>query len=113
MTDNSALILFFCDSIEKDDLGGDKKDRVGENQVRARVDGSSRENIRCVLLVSNLRTRCFRMHRSRHPCIHVHKKMHVSTTDPLKVNKGQMTLDAEGNDNAGSKYFSRKAHVPS
>eukprot|EP00794_Sanderia_malayensis_P007036 gene7035-7825_t len=31
----------------------------------------------------------------------------------LKVKKGQITFDAEGNDNPRSRYFSRKLHVPS
>ncbi len=31
----------------------------------------------------------------------------------LKVKKGQITFNSEGNDNKKSKYFSRKAHVPS
>ena len=33
--------------------------------------------------------------------------------DHLKVSHGQITFDAEGNDNPKSRYFSRKAHVPS
>ena len=36
-----------------------------------------------------------------------------STLDPLQVNRGQITFDSEGNDQPGSIYFSRKAHVPS
>lgn len=32
--------------------------------------------------------------------------------DPLKVNKGQVTFDAEGNDVATSQYFSRTIHWP-
>lgn len=32
--------------------------------------------------------------------------------DPLKVNKGQITFDAEGNDTATSAYFSRTIHWP-
>ncbi|XP_065058978.1 uncharacterized protein LOC135686636 [Rhopilema esculentum] len=31
----------------------------------------------------------------------------------LKVDEGQVTFDAEGNDNPRSRYFSRKLHVPS
>ena len=35
-------------------------------------------------------------------------------TDPdLIVENGQLTFDAEGNDNPKSAYFSRKLHVPS
>ncbi len=32
--------------------------------------------------------------------------------DPLKVDKGQITFDAEGNNDSQSKYYSRRAHWP-
>lgn len=32
--------------------------------------------------------------------------------DPLKVDQGQITFDSEGNDSAGSRYFSRVIHWP-
>lgn len=34
-------------------------------------------------------------------------------TDALHVSRGQVTFNSEGNDNKNSRYFSRKAHVPS
>jgi hypothetical protein len=33
--------------------------------------------------------------------------------DPLRVSRGQITFDAEGNDDPSSPYYSRKPHVPS
>jgi hypothetical protein len=35
-----------------------------------------------------------------------------ASTSPLSVSRGQITFDAEGNDNLNSPYFSRKIHWP-
>lgn len=35
-----------------------------------------------------------------------------AVNDPLKVDKGQITFDAEGNNDSRSKYYSRRAHWP-
>ena len=35
-----------------------------------------------------------------------------AAVDPLRVRKGQVTFDSEGNDNASSRYFSRTLHWP-
>jgi len=41
------------------------------------------------------------------------KKARAQQGDPLQVDAGQLTFDAEGNDNPNSIYFSRRPHVPS
>lgn len=41
------------------------------------------------------------------------KKTATSRGKPLVVEAGQLTFDAEGNDNENSRYFSRRPHVPS
>jgi LysM repeat protein len=41
------------------------------------------------------------------------KKAAPHRDDPLQVDAGQLTFDAEGNDNSNSRYFSRRPHVPS
>jgi hypothetical protein len=39
-------------------------------------------------------------------------KAAAKVSDPLKVSRGQVTFDSEGNDNSKSIYFSRKLHWP-
>ena len=41
-----------------------------------------------------------------------HGDTSVAIGSYLKVRKGQVTFDSEGNDNKKSKYYSRKPHVP-
>lgn len=42
----------------------------------------------------------------------VAKKKPAGRGSPQQVSAGQLTFDAEGNDNPNSKYFSRRLHVP-